>query len=266
MMNRSHAELGPLQAYVEAVREDVPDAAESQAALLDKLQRAPAREAKSRLLGWRQLSWAAPALLVVTVALVLFAGGPAGPRPAFAAVQRYFMDFETLYVESRMTVMGQPVMEMEIYLERGGRTRVDMADGVTHVVDPGAGEMVTFLHDSRTAQRTALPVGSSGTREELDWLYRIRDFQGQARLLPEQRVVHGVPANGFELVQDDLEILVWAAAEDDRPLRMEMAMGGPRAGLMEMQLDFRFNEPLEATLFDLAPPPDYRWLDSAEVK
>lgn len=267
-MSTHFEELGDLLAsHLEAARNTTLDEDridQAQARLMERITQAgPAARERRRTL--RSLAWAAPAAVIVTLATALFVGGPVGPGSAFAAAQAYFMDFRTLHAQQRMSVMGQPVMEMDIYVERGGRARIDMAGEVTHLVDPTAGRMVTLLHPSRTAQRVDLASDEHGHPDELDWLREIRTFQGQAEPLSTRKTIDGRLANGFRWTRDQLVLTLWAAADDNQPLRLLMRGAGQGAELMEMQLDFRFDPVLADGLFEVELPAGYRWIGAAET-
>lgn len=263
-MTGNGSELGPISRYLEAARLDTPDSAtthEAQVALERRLAD-QTRTIHPKSPAWMPIARATPALVAVMVALVLFAGGPTGPKPVFADVQRYFIDFDTLYAELQFEVMGNKAWAMKIYLEQGGRSRIDMENEVSYIVDPGKGEMLILMHRSATARQTPLMATDGGSsRKELEWLDRIRDFQGQAERLPQERV-RGRLADGYLLQQNGHDLIVWADAEDGMPLLMTGQFGAGAVGQMNMTIDI--DRVLDSKVFDTELPAGYRWLGEGD--
>lgn len=261
-MTSNDSELGPISQYLEAACLDTPDSAATHQAqvALERRLAAETRAVRSQSPAWIPIAWATPALVLVMVALVLFAGGPTGPKPVFADVQRYFNDFDTLYAELQFEVMGNQAWAMKIYVEQGGRSRIDMEHEVSYIVDPGKGEMLILMHRSATAQQTPLLATDAGaTRKELEWLDRIRDFQGEAERLP-QELVRGRLADGYLLEQNGHDLTVWADAEDGMPLLLTGQFGAGAVGQMNMTINIDFERIVDSKVFDTELPAGYRWL------
>jgi hypothetical protein len=241
----SHA----LAQRVEAVRAvPEPDVVAAQRTLQARLTHglAPARRASVRWLG---------AALTAAAALVILLALPFLPQsePAFAAVQRHFLQFRTLSMRIEQTVGGQPLQQTHVLLAADGRMRVDVGEQLSMVLDPPRGVLVMLLHGARQARSMPVVAVPAAAAAPLDFLHEIRAFQGEARRLPRTRVIGGRQAQGWELALPATTLTLWADAQG-LPLAMEQANGG-------VHLDFRFEfdvEPkprqLEATL-----PPGYTW-------
>jgi hypothetical protein len=242
-----------LAPHAEAAR-GVPEAdvAAAQRALQARLTRATATPRRVRV-RWLGAALTAAAALAILLALPFLPQS----EPAFAAVQRHFLQFRTLSMQVEQTVGGQPLQQSRILLAADGRMRVDVGEQLSMVLDPPRGVLLMLLHGPRRARSMPVPAVPPAAAQ-LEFLREIRAFQGEARRLPQTRVIDGRAAQGWELALPATTLTLWADAQG-LPLAMEQANGG-------LQLDFRFEfdlepEPgqLEATL-----PPGYAWAKSDE--
>lgn len=269
MNNVKHSnELGPLREITELTRGNRPNEQQTDAAQAALMQRLGGKQRPSSTtnpFAWRVVAWAAPACVTVVAVLMLLVGGPTGPSAAFAEVQRYFEEFETLFAHTKIEAMGSTVWEMDVYVDRDGRSRIDMRNQTTYVVDPESGTMTIYWHQQRIASQTDLyNKGEQSPTDAMDWLYKIRSFQGQARRLPEKQV-RGQLAVGYELDQNGHVLTVWAAADDGRPLQLTGSFGAFEQGAMGMTVDFEFDQPVDPGLFDTSQLPEgYRWVADSD--
>lgn len=269
MNNAKHSnELGPLREITELTRADGPDDQQTDAAQAALMQRLAGKERPSSAtnpFAWRVVAWAAPASVTVVAVLMLLVGGPTGPSSAFAEVQRYFQEFETLFAHTKIEAMGATVWEMDVYVEADGRSRIDMRNETTYVVDPEAGTMTIFWHQQRIASQTDLyNKGEQSPAQAMDWLDKIRDFQGQARRLPEKQV-RGQQAVGYELDHNGHVLTVWASVDDGRPLQLTGSFGALEQGAMGMTVDFEFDRAIDPALFDTTQlPAGYKWVGESD--
>ena len=187
---------------------------------------------------------------VAAVALLWLPLGSA-PALAFAQVQQHFRDFRTLRFDVEQRMNGAVIMKSRINLTRDGNVRTDIGADISVIVNSTERRVVTLLHQAHMA--VVSPLGAPATKEDaLAWLKDIRDFQGQARALPQTRTIDGRKAYGWELQSAGGSIVLWAT-EDGLPL--EMLMGGNA----ELQLDFHFvfDPPLSAQMFSTKIPAGY---------
>jgi len=247
-----------LQKYIDAVVEQDPEAAHADRAqrrLVERLGRAKS-DAGTGVAG-RRWGWATAAVAAVLLPALLWMPGP-GSALAFAEVQRYFTDFETLTTRMTTRVGGKAIVEMTIRIDERDRVRLDSGNGFSYVIDPNKSMMLQLFHDQKQALLVPLAErGPDAGGDGLDWLADIREFKGQAELLEETAVVQGQEAFGFRLEAGGLDMTLWAA-ESGKPLSLQMA--GP-AGL-ETRLSFEFDRPLDQEVFALAVPADYGLLGS----
>lgn len=201
-------------------------------------------------------------LLAATLGITLWLGGLVSGNggAAFAAVKQYFLHFETLRTHMQISVAGQPAMEMDILVDDRDRARIEMPGVMTTIVNGREGWMLTLL-PSKAMQWTEFEPGQSAAADQLEWLYEIRDFQGQAVVLRDLRTVNGELARGYELNLDGSTMTLWATESDNRPLRMEgeYATDGSDQGV-HLVLDFAFDVPLPDGSFEPEIPDGYFWL------
>ena len=242
-----------LAQQVEAARA-VPEAdvATAQAALQARLTRATAtrRRAPAR---WFGAALTAAAALVIVLALPFLPQS----EPAFAAVQRHFLQFRTLSMQVEQSFGGRPLQRSHILLAADGRMRVDVGAQLSMVFDPPRGVMLMLLHESRQAR--SMPVTAAApAAAQLDFLREIRAFQGEARRLPQTRVIEGREAQGWELVLPATTLTLWADAHG-LPLAMEQSNGG-----LQLHFRFAFDVAADPGQLDATLPPGYTWATSDE--
>ena len=204
----------------------------------------------------RPTARAPTAALLMLPLLLIWLPGSMG-SVAFADVQRYFNQFDSMIVQLTTTMAGEPINEMTVRLDSDNRTRLDSGDAFTFIIDPRQDEMLQLFHDAKLASRAPLESRQAGREvARLGWLDDLRSFQ--AELLDTKRTIAGRDAVGFALQSGGLDMILWAA-EDGEPLRLEMqpeAHAGPTG--IEIRVDFSFDQPLDPRLFSLEPPPGYR--------
>lgn len=253
-INQSNPEV--LEDYVDAVLSQPAGTAQTDSAqrkLIARIdaERTPFRHARA---GW---GWATAAIAAVLLPMLLWMPGTNGGL-AFADVQRFFTDFETLTARLT-TVMGdETILEMEIQVDAQDRARLDAGSGFSYVIDPNESMMLQLFHDRKQAMLVPLneqdPVDEA---EAIDWLEDIREFQGQAELLDETRVIDGQQAYGFSLAAGGMDMMLWAT-ESGQPLRLQMQPTDlPGSHGIGTRMDFEFDRPLEESAFSLTPPADY---------
>lgn len=253
-------ELGSIADYVDALM-DRPaadtDAAAAQRRLLAAIEDRRRKRAPSVATGPRRWAAAAAVLGVLALSAVPFLPGGGG-GVAFADVQRYFEQFETMQATMTVEAAGREVMTMNILADGQGRTRLDAGELFTFVIDPVEGRMLQLLHDPRTALQVPLGPGSEvpdGAR--LEWLEDIRAFQGEARRLETVRRIDGREVRGFELRTGGQAMVLWAT-RDGEPVRLTIRQGDREEPMGVTRLNFRFDEPLASNAFSLDPPPGYQ--------
>lgn len=256
MNNQFDHELSePLAALVRSVDEAPSTAASAaQERLMARMQstKRPARLFARR---WLALAGTAAIALVITFMGPMLSGGGV----AFAAVQNRFSHFDNLVMTISQSFKGQPIQSSEIIVNAQGITRTNVGQHLSIIVDPKQGRVLTLLHDSHEAMLTLIPKSQPQAQSELKWLQELRDFKGEATLLPNKRIIDGHSAQGWALNIQGLKMEIWADA-NGLPLEMRQEGG------TEMLIDYRFK-------FDQAdvdrqlssvPPSDYKLVQADE--
>jgi outer membrane lipoprotein-sorting protein len=200
----------------------------------------------------RTRGWLAAAASAAAAAVALL-WLPLGSTPAlaFAQVQQHFRDFHTLRFDVEQRMNGAVIMKSRINLTRDGNVRTDIGADISVIVNPSERRVVTLLHPSRMA--VVSPLGAPASKEDaLAWLEDIRNFQGEAKALPQARMIDGRKAYGWELQSAAGNIVLWATEEG---LPLEMLIGGNA----QLQLDFHFefDPPFSAQMFSTEVPAGY---------
>lgn len=236
----SHEEP-PAEAVSEAQRK-------LEAAIESKRARATRRQ-KPRVGGW--LAAAASAAVAVMAAIWL----PLNPGTAlaFSDVQKHFRDFHSLRFDIEQRVNGQMLMKSRVNVRADGSVRTEVGEDIVVVVNTQERRVLTLVKPERVAVVTPLP--EPGTKEDaMAWLKDIRDFQGQARALPEVRIIRGQRAHGWELPMPagNGTIVLWAN-DDGLPLEMKLDQGVA----LDMSFHFEFEPKLPADYFSTQVPDGY---------
>jgi len=206
----------------------------------------PAKPAR-RVGGW--LAAATSAGIVVLAMLWL----PLVPSQAlaFAQVQQHFRDFRTLRFDVEQRMNGNVVMKSRVHVTRDGNVRTDVGDFVSVIVNTSERRVMTLHHPAHVA--TLAPLEAPATPDDaMKWLDDIRDFQGEARALPETRRIGLHRAHGWELDTAAGKLTLWAT---DEGLPLEMTVSG--AAALELGFDFEFDRALPAQMFSTEIPAGY---------
>lgn len=245
----------PLDRYTEAVRGDQPaqqQTDQAQRRLMARIDEA--RKSKpAPAMAWRWATAAVLAILMVPL-LVMMPGSNGGV--AFAKVQSYFTDFQTMKARMTTQMNGNTVMTMDILVDDQDRVRLDSGNDFSFIIDPDQQVMLQLFHRKERAVRVPLEEDApDAPAETLDWLEQIREYQGQARLIEEVRSIDGTEVFGFRLTDQAVDMTLWAT-EQGRPVLLEMQTG-PEAAAASTRIEFSFDQPLDPERFSLTVPAGY---------
>lgn len=241
--NDNHAFLDH---YIDAARE-VDDAALSAAVTNFRASLPEARPARRGIPAWLRLGGAV-ALLVLAVSIVpTFLPKQSGGQ-AFALVQAWFEDYQTMQVDITMMMGDARISEVRVWSRANGATRVEVQP-VVHIIDPESKVMHTILNGNQVMTRElGIAAGTLPGDGHLEWLQELREFQGVATVLEQPLQVDGIDAMGWQLNLEGQSYTLWVDPADNRPLLMEAELPGG----MFMIVVFSFNEVFSAELFQ--PP------------
>lgn len=245
----------PLDRYTEAVRGDQPAASQSDQAQRRLMARIDEARHTDRfpVTAWR---WATAAVLAILMVPVLVMMPGSNGSIAFADVQSYFTDFQTMSARMTTSMNDNTILAMDIVVDAQDRVRLDSGDDFSFIIDPNQQVMLQLFHQHQRAVRVPIQDDGAGTPEEaLDWLEQIREYQGQSRLLEEVRTVEGVEVFGFRMTDQAIDMTLWAT-EQGRPVLLEMHTG-PEAAAATTQIRFSFDQPVDPERFSLTVPEGY---------
>lgn len=205
---------------------------------------------------WPAGAFAALALVVALGVLPLWPDA----NGAFAAVQARFGDFRSLRIDVTQRVEGEVIQTSRILVDAHGASRTDVGDELSIVADPAGGRMLMLLHGPRQALAMPLAARSGDTAEPLEWVEKIRDFQGRAEPIAGTRRVAGRTLHGWRMETEGMPIELWADSRDQPTMMHMTAPGG-----LEITFDFAFDVPVPSGALDAAPPPGYRLAAPAQA-
>ncbi|MEN1728297.1 MAG: hypothetical protein AAGJ52_07635 [Pseudomonadota bacterium] len=250
-----------LNSAIESIMDHEPPTGavdKAQARLLDRLAAESTTAAPSRPI-WGLATAAALAILILPMVLLL--PGP-GNGVAFAQVQSYFSGFSTLRAELTTLMNDEVIVDMVARVDESDRARVEVTGQFTIIVDPLLGQMLQLEQQGSRARLMEWDAQSADSGEgALDWLEDIREFQGEAQRIVAVEQIRGQEAIGFELLISGQAMTLWAT-EEGRPLQLIIQSGTERSAgdqpfQVVTQVDFHFDEPMDADLFSLTPPTGY---------
>ena len=249
-------ELSPtLQTLVHSLA-PAPDAAVDQAhqRLLARVQaHTPTHQTTSR--PWLAIVATSAAAALVLALLPLLSSG----SDAFAAVQHRLRSLNTLIMQVVQRHEGAIIQTSTIRTNAQGVVRTDVGSEISIVVDPQRGRLLTLLHEPHQAMLSKIPINIPADAPDaaLSWLAEIRDFKGQAKPMPNLRIINGRTARGWALTMRGMQMELWADS-DGWPLTMRMT------GNVDMAIDYRFefDQTLAPGLMSSDLPVGYEWVEA----
>lgn len=246
----------PIEPYVDAVRAQKPVQAQSDQAQRKLMVRIESERKPGRSFnaGW---GWATAAVLAVLAVPALMLMPGSNGSLAFAQVQSYFTAFDTMKARMTTQMNGNTILAMDILVDDQDRTRLDAGEDFSFIIDPQRKMMLQLFHRQQLAIEVPIEDDSAGPQDDpMEWLAQIREFQGQAHRLVDERVIRGQDAVGFRLTNQAIDMTLWAT-ESGEPLLLEMQTGQEDPATTT-NIDFEFNQSVDAERFSLTPPADYR--------
>lgn len=199
----------------------------------------------------RWLRWAGAGL---AAALIIAIGPqlmPGHSGTAFAAVQAWFKNYRIVHVTTVTTQGEREISHMDVWATADGAMRLETGP-VVNILNPDKGVMYTLLPGK---QVMTVPVDTGEERPvrgSMQWIEKIRDFQGKADKLPNTRTIDGEAATGYRLTLGQTTVDLWAATTSHKPLLMEIDLGGNAT--MRSRYEFDTTPPDNA----FSVPSDYR--------
>ncbi|HEY2893872.1 MAG TPA: hypothetical protein VGJ16_06660 [Pirellulales bacterium] len=247
----------------------VPDgpSAEAIAATISAARNAADNPPRTVATRFRNVSWKYIALLgsgtvaaIIAIALSLLISGNESRALGQALKKLRSVQRISFLVEQRSPDPARPAMMTRVWLVEPDKSRTEWSGPQGKVVGIRNGNMLVQVDAARkTVIVGEFKPGQLGSeRQALDELRSV--VEKNASSLGE-KIIEGVRAKGFEAVIKGRKIVLWANAENGNPLRIEYPVTEippPHGPYLKVLSDFKFDEPFDPKMFDLAVPPDYR--------
>lgn len=248
-MNTSSEQKPMLDSFIDAARQ-VDEADIDRATAQFRAGLPKPKPERAGLPNWLRVSGAL-ALLVLAVGLLpVFLPGQAGNQ-AFARALAWFDQYKTMHLTITMEQDEQTLSTVGVWARASGGTRIEVSS-ITHIIDPAKNMMHTVLPGGQVmSNEIGINPDAVVQGDDMEWLQELRDFQGHAVKLEDQRFIEGTSAEGWQLTLDQQQHTLWIDPLDQRPLLMEADLPGG----LSMQVQFSFNMDLPDSLFKVPAQP-----------
>jgi hypothetical protein len=193
--------------------------------------------------GWAAV--AASVLTVVSVPLMLTS------TSAFTRAQQYLNDFQTLGFELEFMSGDVLLMRGHVVMTPDGNYRHTWGD-IQSVRNKAVGRSVVLF----SVPRMYLEPDINQKNETDRWIELIsglRQFDGQAIKLPEERSIGGQPATGWNVTVRGKPATLWTS-EEGYPLELDVQ----ETAKARVHYRFEYNAPVTGDTFDTSIPAGYR--------
>jgi len=241
MKNDTEEFLSP---FIDAARDSVPADAVTNAA--NRLRTRVPRPETGSANGKSMFRFGTAAAMLAVVLLVGQTLIPGHSSNAFASVQQWFSDFRNVHVTTTISSANSVVVNVEVWALDNGTVRIEQNEMV-QILDSSADKMFTLMPGGRYVEM-ALPANPEQP-QALDWFEDIREFQGEATLMDDSRLVSGINAQGYQLQADGVDLTLWVDPVSYRPLLLE----GRLPGGLEMISELDFDVEIQTDWFKVPP-------------
>lgn len=261
--DQNHEDLGFLQEYVEAVREDLPPEGWCQNAR-QRLQyslESPKEDSwimkllkngRNRKLRWVLGGLAAVILIGMMAGIIPHFGGA---NVAFADIAQTIRNARTIVYTQVMHQKGLPDFKAKVMFRAPGMIRHESSDGLVQIIDKVHGKMMTLSPSTRQCILTNIDLPQK-TPQHANFLESLRQLPNRATATLPVKSMDGHQVRGFRVSEDGRDKTVWADVQTGDPIRVEIDSINNPGTRIEM-LNFKVNVPLVESLFSLTPPSGY---------
>jgi outer membrane lipoprotein-sorting protein len=222
---------------------------------------------------WRELMrrpvprFSAVTILCLSIAAFwLIVPGHQSSAFAFNSFATALAEAKTARFQMEIRIEGQPNRKVQAYYLAPGRFRQEMTmfgAGSVSISDDVSGKMVMLM----TATKTAMVMTSKGQPKDQppnEPFFRLRELLSKNRDTKNdpfkpigEKEINGKPATGFRSDSALGQFTLWGDPKTGNPVRVEAVWSGtPRTETVLS--DFEINVDLNASMFDLTPPADYK--------
>lgn len=218
---------------------------------------------KGKQLMRRPLPYAALAAACLAVgAIWLLVPGQQSTAEAFNAFAGAFVDAKSMKFQMNVAVEGQPKRMGQAYYLAPGRMRQEI-DKVASIIDMRSGKLVTLNPVDKSAIVMTMK-GRQNNKGPLDLFEQMRDLLAENRDAAEpqykpigEKEIDGRRALGFRCESPMATVTMWGDPETGLPVEIDSVFTGIPRTEVTMK-DFDLDPNLDASLFDVTPPADYK--------
>lgn len=210
--------------------------------------------------------WAVAALIVLTVvAYVMIGMNPfgSGTPGAYAAAAERLRKARTMTYKMTMaspSASALPVpMAWEFAYKEPGHTRMTTTMGsvTTYSISDRLEKKTIVVSPENKSYMEFDATESPETGPQFDPIDQIRNLPERARELPDRKAMDGHSARGFEVIEKGVRMTLWLNAESQEILCLDREITST-PGVVGRATDFRFDEDLADSLFDMTPPAGFQ--------
>lgn len=205
--------------------------------------------------------------LAAAVAVVLLVVGlfdmHSGAGSAFAQVIDQFAKAKTVsYVLTSQSTPGG--LRWEATYKDPGFVRLELksplagaAPGGTTIIDMRTRQSLTLLPDKKQYILQTLPQSAATSNPaSINYVESLRRLGTDQGISIGDKKVDGTPAHGFRISKDGVNYQIWADAATNRIVWVEFEFAN-MPGMNATLSDFRYDQPVDDSLFTLTPPRGY---------
>ncbi|MEN6625183.1 MAG: hypothetical protein ABFD69_03030 [Candidatus Sumerlaeia bacterium] len=219
---------------------------------------------------WARLGWAGSFAAVLFVCYIVF--GPNKSGVAFAEVAARLRTFKTMVYTGTVEVnpkgtdsFAQQMRKMAqttttVRCKSPGLVRTDMMGGMGYfILDIKNKKSVSVVPLTKTFIEMDMSSMPQSQMKQSDLIERMMTMPDRADKILEPREIDGRMLCGFVVHESGMEMTVWADPKTGGPARVEMTLPDSPGSKIIIK-DFKFDVPLDDSLFDMQPPDGYKRL------
>lgn len=202
----------------------------------------------------------AAAVLLAVALLALFLGRFDRRALAFADVARQLEDARTMTADLITTLPGRPATQMKAIFRGPGQIRFENAD-LVGISDAASGISLTLNKKEKTAlvmhmNQTGPATAPAAT--DSDWLAKLKRIATAAGRPVGEKEIDGVKTRGFDVTDEGQHYVLWADAQNGKPVQVDIFAPGTGGQSPLVTLDhIQLGAPLPDSMFSTAVPPGY---------
>ena len=205
----------------------------------------------------------AAGLLLMVGAVTLLVLTPKAPSSAFGQAIKQVRQARSMSYATSMTVAGEkePIRTKE-FIAEDGRSRSEMPKaGVTTICDAAGYARIALLKNTKRAivsDQTKNDDSETAGHGFLAWLQALKKLGDKPDKELGEKKLDGKQVTGFVATQGNFTFTMWVDNASREPVLIEYDAQVNGAAFQHVTMtDFRFDEKLDDSLFDIAVPAGY---------